>query len=263
MSVISNFKKQKFSFMKHIYSCLKGITLSLAITTSGFGAITRQTYHPRSAKDGILRTEGELYHLNGKEFVEIGWNKFDLFWSLWEEESKGRRVDDPNNAMVQKQDLALQELSQLGFNTIRFFATPFAGRQFHTELDQRETYYRIMDTIVAMLEKHQISACLCLGLKQFNSREFVWFEEENSHKWVFGEEHERELLADKNSKSRQYAYEFLETIIPRYKDSPAILMWEISNEFTNNVDIMPETKEYNGERKGTLGHSLNSTAMSR
>ena len=109
----------------------------------------------------------------------------------------------------------------LGFTTIRFFATyPFAGRKFHTDLEERKKYYRIMDKIVSMLEKHNLSACICLGLKQFNSRELEWSEEKGRNVWVWGDEHERELLQDPNSQSRQYAYDFLDTIITATKIAP-------------------------------------------
>lgn len=53
----------------------------------------------------------------------------------------------------------------------------------------------------------------------------------------------RELIADENSIARQEMYKYLDGIIQRYRNSKAVLTWELANEISLDADIMPGNKD--------------------
>jgi hypothetical protein len=67
-----------------------------------------------------------------------------------------------------------------------------------------------------------------------------------------GTDHPRELLTDENCASRKHMNEYLDFIIQRYRNSPAVLTWELANEITLLADVNPDTKIYDGMRMPTL-----------
>src|SRR5262245_1767682 len=76
-----------------------------------------------NSKD-VLSIKNGRFFLEGEPFAEISFNKFDLFWQLYDELAGGKQLN-PANPMVQAQDKALRNLHELGFKTIRIFALPW------------------------------------------------------------------------------------------------------------------------------------------
>ena len=99
--------------------------------------------------DVLSVREGQFY-LDGQLFAEISFNKFDLFWQLYDQRVAGKTLDDAN-PMVQAQDKALRELHEMGFQTIRFFALPWGptGAESYADPKKRELLYRYIDETVA------------------------------------------------------------------------------------------------------------------
>jgi hypothetical protein len=69
---------------------------------------------------------------------------------------------------------------------------------------------------------------------------------------VYGEEQARELISNPQSRGRQLLYRYIDETVERYKQRKAVLMWEISNELTLDVDIGDTYRVYNGQRMPTL-----------
>lgn len=221
---------------------------SLLFSSGDLGQFNQQL-----TKADVLSLQDGSFCLGGERFAEISWNKFDLYWQLWDVARAGKGLT-PDSPAVQAQDKALGELASMGFRTIRFFGTPHSseGRRFYTDPQKRDAHFQALDQALELCHKHGLKAVVSLGCGQFAER-YKARDENGKLVWVLGDEHERELIADSQSSSRQILYSYLRETITRYRDHPAVLMWEISNEMTNSVDIRPDTKVYHGERKATLG----------
>ncbi len=218
--------------MKHIY------LLILLIIQSGTGfALT---------KNDVLSVQNGIYYLDGAPFAEIGWNKFDLNWLLWEELYKGRTLTD-NNSMVIKQRSSIRELAESGVKTIRFFGNVHPTK-FHTEWWPAYTdpskrlsmCNAAMDKAIAICEEYNIRAIISLMCDNF------------VNKGVVPSEHLSDLAGNPNSQSRKDMNAYLEYVIHRYKNRKGVLAWEVTNEMTLDCDILPGTRvTADGEKKPT------------
>jgi len=230
---------------------LRGIVLLIVVTVTGawgIGRAAEATASENATEHDVLTIREGRFFLEGKPFGEISFNKFDLFWALWNEASRGKQLT-PDNPMVIRQDKALRELHERGFRSIRFFALPYMHadwRKVYDDSEKREkVFYKTMDTVLDLCDRHDIKVVYCLCAGSFTDRR------RGRGKWEHGEEHIRELVADPESQSRKRFYAYLEDMINRYKARKTILMWEITNELTNTADIMPGTRVYQGERMPT------------
>ena len=196
-------------------------------------------------KNDVLSVQNGIYYLDGAPFVEIGWNKFDINWMLWDEVFKGRALTD-NNAMVIKQRNSMRELAEAGVKTIRFFGNVHPS-SFHTQwwpawidANKRVTMCNAaMDKAIAICEEFNIRAIISLM-----SDNFV-------NKTVTPAEDYRTLIANANSQSRKDMYAYLDYVINRYKGRKGVLAWEVGNELTLDIDIDPGTRIRGGERRPT------------
>jgi len=199
------------------------------------------------SRTDVLSVQNGKYMLDGKQFAEISFNKFDLFWSLWGEAVNGRALTD-DNLVVQRQQKALSDLSKAGFKTIRIFGAVHDSfyKQFKTVYsnpEKRESvYYKALDKVIELLEKNHIRAVFSLGCD-------IFVEEESG-------DNLRELVNNPNSASRKSLNTYLDDIVKRYKNSNAILMWEVTNELTLEWDIQPGTLLVNGKRHPTMDESI-------
>ncbi|AKJ63841.1 cellulase family glycosylhydrolase [Kiritimatiella glycovorans] len=202
-------------------------------------------------REDVLTWRGDGFYLEGQRFAGIGWNKFDLYWALWHEALDGGALTE-TNAAVRKQDATLRELRSMGFRTIRFFASPYGrGRTFFEDPELRSVHFEALDKAIALCARNDIRAVVSLGCGSFSDRRHRFNEQGGIRGRILGEEHPRELIADPESESRAALYDYLETAIPRYRNSRAVLMWEIGNELTNMADLQPGSKVYHGARMPT------------
>ena len=203
---------------------------------------------PLSRKDVLSIRNGRFY-LDGKPFAEISFNKFDLLWQLYDQLAAGKALDNAN-PMVMAQDRALRNLHELGFKSIRIFALPWGpfGPEAYSDTDKRKQLYVALDKTVDLCDRHDIRLIWSFGAASFTDTRLV------DGKWVRGEEHERELIANPGSRGRALLYKYIDETVARYKNRKAVMMWEISNEVTLNADIGDADRVYDGERMPTLKH---------
>lgn len=174
----------------------------------------------------MLSLKDGHFQLDGRRFAEISFNKFDLMWSLHQELEAGRALDD-DNPVVKAQDKALANLKSLGFRSIRFFAFPWgngAAARYSDETARRRIF-AALDKAVSLSEKHGIGLVwsLCAG------------------SFVDDGESLKELCANRGSRNRRILEAYLDEVIARYRQSPAVLMWEVHNELTLEADLpVPE-----------------------
>jgi hypothetical protein len=201
----------------------------------------------RVTKNDVLSVENGKFMLDGKPFVEISFNKFDLFWSLWQEAMAGKELND-YNPMVQRQQKALSDLSKAGFKTIRFFGMVHESQfkwfksVYIDDVKSEKIYYQALDKAIELLERNNLRAVFSLGCSYFTDEE--------------AGEHLRELVTNPKSVSRKLLNDNIDDIVARYKNSKAILMWEVTNEMTLFWDVQPGTLEQNGKRRPTMDASI-------
>ena len=196
-------------------------------------------------KNDVLSVSGMKYYLDGKEFAEIGWNKFDINWLFWEEVYAGRTLT-ATNAMVVKQNNSLKTLAADGFKTIRFFGNVHPAN-FHSQwwpaynnvTNKAKMCDAAMDKAIELCETNNIRAIVSLMCDNFVNKE------------VTPAEDYRTLISNVNSQSRKDLYAYLTYTINKYKGRKGVLAWEVSNEMTLDVDVAPGIREMNGERRPT------------
>ena len=91
--------------------------LLFMVSTAANGGSTPLT------KDDVLSIRKGRFYLDGQPFAEISFNKFDLFWQLYDQLEAGKALSG-DNPIVQAEDRALREMHGMGFRTIRIFALP-------------------------------------------------------------------------------------------------------------------------------------------
>ncbi len=196
----------------------------------------------------VLSIKNGRFFLDGKPFAEISFNKFDLFWQLYDQLAEGKPLS-ATNRMVQAQDKTLRDLHELGFKTIRIFALPWGpeGPASYADPAKRKNLYAALDKTLELCDAHDIRVVWSLGAGCFTDTKL-----EPGRGWVYGEEQQRELIANPESRSRKLLYRYLDETVARYRPRKAVCMWEISNEVTLSADIGDANRIYNGERMPSL-----------
>jgi hypothetical protein len=199
-------------------------------------------------RDDVLSIKEGRFFLDGRPFAEISFNKYDLFWQLYDQLAAGRALDAAN-PMVRAQDRALRNLHELGFKTIRIFALPWgpAGPASYSDLGKRKNLYAALDKTLELCDAHDIRVVWSLGAGSFTDTRL-----EPGRGWVYGEEQERELMSNPDSRGRKLLYRYIDETAARYRQRKAVLMWEISNELTLEADIGDGSRVYNGQRMPSL-----------
>src|SRR5579862_8917284 len=172
----------------------------------------------------VLSIRDGRFFLDGKPFAEISFNKFDLFWQLYDQAVAGKQLDS-GNALVQAQDKALRNLHQLGFKTIRMFALPWGpeGPASYADPVKRKNLYAALDKTLELCDANNIRVVWSLGAGSFTDTKL-----DHQKGWVFGEEQQRELVSNPESRGRKLLYGYIDETITRYRNRKAVLMWEIS-----------------------------------
>ncbi|HSV75166.1 MAG TPA: hypothetical protein VLH79_15515 [Chthonomonadales bacterium] len=198
------------------------------------------------ASDVLSIRDGRFW-LEGSPFAEISFNKFDLFWHLYDELAAGRPLDDAN-PMLRAQERALRNLRDMGFRSVRFFALPWgpAGPASYADPAKRRNLWAALDRTVELSERYGIGLVWSLAAATFTDTRLT------DQGWVHGEEQMRELIANRNSRGRQLLYRYIDDVVERYRGRKAVLMWEISNEVTLAADIGDQDRVFEGQRMPTL-----------
>jgi len=201
-----------------------------------------------SNRADVLSIRDGRFYLEGKPFAEISFNKFDLFWPLYDQLAEGKQLNSSNPAL-QAQDKALRDLQELGFKTIRIFALPWgpAGPDSYADPQKRKNLYAALDKTLELCDAHDIRVVWSLGAGSFTDTKL-----DPAKGWLYGEEQQRELISNRESRGRKLLYRYIDETVARYRHRKAVLMWEISNEVTLSADIGDANRVYNGERMPSL-----------
>ncbi|HLH53476.1 MAG TPA: hypothetical protein VKY92_07660 [Verrucomicrobiae bacterium] len=197
----------------------------------------------------VLTVSNGVLFLDGGQFAEISFNKYDLFWQLYDELAHGNSLDQ-TNPVVQLQDKALRNLHELGFESIRIFALPWgpSGPAAYADPQRRKLLYTALDKTLDLCDTHRIRLVWSLSAASFTDTQL-----DPVKGWIYGDEQQRELICNPESRGRKLLYRYIDETVARYRHRKAVLMWEISNEVTLSADIGDSQRVYNGERMPSLG----------
>lgn len=200
------------------------------------------------SRDDVLSIQNGRFFLDGKPFAEISFNKFDLFWQLYDQ-LRARQALTEENPMVRAQDQALRDLHELGFRTIRIFALPWGpeGPASYADPEKRVSLYAALEKTLQLCEAHEMRVAWSLGAGTFTDTKL-----DPQKGWLYGKEQQRELVANPESRGRKLLYRYIDETVSRFRHRKSVLLWEISNEVTLQADIGDEHRVYNGERMPTL-----------
>lgn len=185
-------------------------------------------------EDGILRSINGRFYMNGQPYYEISFNKFDLAAQLlinyFPNNFRDFNTGEDQRANAER---ALRELSENGFTTIRFFSYAETYDMIHDPVES-EKYWAALDELFDLCDKYGLKAVpsLFCGTTVMTACEYV-----EGVGYVSMGEDTLDLIADPESKSREFQRAYIETYVNRYKDRDTILMWEINNEMNLGMDI--------------------------
>jgi len=168
-----------------------------------------------SLRPGLYLENGKVMH-EGKPFYGIGVNYFGAFLNEFQQPENGE----------------LREiLSLLKDHGIKFMRVCFGGfwpTDIRAMFENEESYWETMDRVVAAAEEFDVGIIPC----------FFW--NPGGINDYFGEP--RNAWAKEDSATRRFMKDYVVKIISRYKESPAMWMWEFSNEFNLQLDL-PNRRE--------------------
>jgi hypothetical protein len=151
----------------------------------------------------------------GQEFRGIGINYFDLF----------RRLIDPAPISATRRSpregLAILAEKEIPF--VRFAACGFYPVELRRYVDDPESYFALLDGVVAEAEKQGIGLIPSLFWAFFAVPDLVG---EPMQAW-----------GDPQSRTREYMRRYTKDMVSRYRGSPAIWAWEFGNEYMLESDL--------------------------
>ena len=178
--------------------------------------------------DDILRIINYKFWMNGQPFYEISFNKWDLFLQISSSRSRESGWSSEEYETKAAED-ALRSLHEMGFRTIRVFASSTLRNAYFRSEKKKKAFYEVCDEFFDLCDKYDIQVVVCMSLPY---KDFVAKGED-----LF------DLICDPESDSRQLCYDFLAEYISKYKDRRSVLMWEITNEGNLEADIGWTTKK--------------------
>jgi len=154
--------------------------------------------------------EGKLIK-NCQPYRAIGVNYFDAFL---------RTIKNP-------EDKSYKE----GFRILREYNIPFArvtiGGYWPSDwklyLTNKEKYFELLDEFIKTAEEYKIGLVI----------DFFW--NVSTVPDIVGEP--VSALGDRDSKTIEFIKTFTREVVSRYKDSPAVWVWEFGNEYSNVIDL--------------------------
>ena len=184
--------------------------------------------------DGILRNINGRFYMNGQPYYEISFNKFDIAAQIlinyFPDNFRDFNIGEDQRANA---ELALKELSDNGFTSIRFFSYVDSYEMIHDPVES-EKYWAGLDELYDLCDKYGIKVVpsLSLGSSVMTACEHV-----EGLGYVSVGEDSIDLITNPDSKSRAFQKAYIESYVNRYKDRDTVLMWEINNEMNLEMDI--------------------------
>ena len=183
--------------------------------------------------DGILRTVGGMLYMNGEPYYEISFNKYDLFYQTMAGYAYSQEFPTAD-VQYSAAEKAVKRISETGFKSIRVFMHCPSYLDLMYNEEHRNTYFKAMDQVFDLCDKYGLKMTVCLGLAEENLLACDFVEREG---WAQSTETVYDLISNPNCRSRQNVYDYIDIVINRYKDRDTVLMWEVNNELSLEVDI--------------------------
>ncbi len=195
--------------MRKIHFRLTALLLSAFLLLSLFPLSASAA---RDVRYGLTLKDGEVY-LNGKPFYCMGVNYYDPFL-----------VYLRNNKDMQKNvEKEFKTLADSGIPAIRASMCGYAPNEFGEWAEYPDYYFKHLDTVVALAEKYRIGIIFDLAWYIDAIPEYAW--------------EIRSDIGDVNSETMRLSKEYVKDVVTRYKDSPAVWVWEIGNEYNLAADL--------------------------
>lgn len=166
----------------------------------------------QDGRNAFLQRRGTQLLLDGKPLRLVSVNKFDLFLRFLEGgEAKQQAVH------------AIEEAAKQHFTAIRFAGVGFYPSHMRNWANEK-VYWGAFDELVQTARKHGVRL---IPVIMWN----LYLFPDMANECV------QDMLTNPDSRSRQYLWLYTHQLVSRYKDEPAILFWELTNEMNLGADL--------------------------
>ena len=145
------------------------------------------------------------------------------------------------NSTMQNTDQFLGKLAKLGFTTIRTYAHPKEGSDLLATLEDQEKkesiFFESLDQLLDLTKRHNIKLVLSLGSGHFHLTKQSTRSQAESIKT---------LLASPQSPERKALNSHLIELVARHKDHPSILIWEIHDNLSSQINTAASDQSVKG-----------------
>lgn len=168
---------------------------------------------PQSIRPGLY-TENGVIMLDDKPFYGIGVNYYEMATA---------RFSSLFDAGPAK---STQNLAGYGIPYVRVKFSAWGNEGMSWFWNDREIYWKIMDEAVALAEQHHIGIIATVA----------W----TLNPYISEGETAGRLMSNPDSEGYQKMLAYMEAVITRYRNSPAIWGWEIGNEYNLAADLQED-----------------------
>jgi hypothetical protein len=154
---------------------------------------------------------------NGAPYRAIGINYFDVFYHL---------LRDPHDTAFVEH---FRRFREFGIPFVRFAANGFWPKDNNLYLRDKEAYFALLDRVVHAAEDNGLGLVPTLFWNIATIPDLVG---EPLSAW-----------SNPRSRTQKFIRTYTEEVVRRYRDSPAIWMWEFGNEYNNQADL-PHSARY-------------------
>jgi hypothetical protein len=153
---------------------------------------------------------GAIYR-NGTPYRAIGINYFDVFYHLLSDPRDTQFVED------------FRKLREFGVPFVRFAANGFWPNDNRLYFEDKEAYFALLDRVVHAAEDNGLGLVPTLFWNPATVPDLL---SEPLSAW-----------GDPRSRTCRFMRTYTEEVVRRYRDSPAIWMWEFGNEYNDQMDL--------------------------
>ena len=166
---------------------------------------------PAGAEPLILAGPNGTVLKEGKPFRAVGVNYFDCFL---------RTLLDGDDTSY---DAGFATLGARGIPFVRFCATGFWPREMQLYLTNRAEYFRRLDGVMHSAQKHGVGLVPSLFWFYSTAPDIVG---EPVGEW-----------ANPRSKTQAFMRDYVREVVTRYRDNPAVWLWEFGNEYALEASL--------------------------
>lgn len=148
---------------------------------------------------------------DGAAYRGIGINFFSAF---------SRLLENPKDTTTRD---GFADLSKRGIPFVRFMACGFWPKDYALYKSDKETYFRLLDSVVKAAEEYKVGLIPSLFWCSSTVPDLVG---EPRGQW-----------GNPSSKTNAFMRQYVQEVVTRYNDSPAIWAWEHGNELSLDADL--------------------------